>query len=88
MFSEIKTLCKYDSAFPVFQDYAPDLLKLISDDARDTLNSFDDYESIIIFVINDDYIITADSVTGDVTGPAVTIKEFFFNCLEYCADFV
>ena len=82
----IKNIVKYDSAYAVIEDCCPDLLNLLSDDARDTLRGFDDYEAVCHYVINDDFVITADSINGDTTGRTVTVKQFFFECLEYCAD--
>lgn len=83
----IKRIEKYDSAFAVIEACTPELLDLVTDKARDILSSFDDYEAVVHYVINDEIVISADAVNGDTTGRTVTVKQFFFECLEYCADF-
>lgn len=84
----IKNIVKYSSFFELISDAAPDLLRVVSDEMKDALNGFDDYEGIIYYLINDETVLCADSCNGDISGDPMTIQEFFFRTVEYCVDFV
>ena len=84
---EIKTIQRFVTVYDVISDCAPELLRIVSDEMKDALYNFDAYESMVHFVINGDQVISADRFNGDA-GPAVSIKEFFFGCVQYCADLI
>ena len=84
----IKNIVKYDSFFELITDAAPELLRVVSDEMKQALEGFDDYESIVYYLINDETVLCADSVNGDISGNAMTIQEIFFQTVEYCADLI
>ena len=85
---DIKRIEKYDSVFEVIENCCPELLKTVSDEMKHTLRGFDDYEPMVHYVVNDSLVLTADSINGDTTGEAVSLKDFFFEAVQFCADLI
>ena len=85
---KINRIEKFNSFFDLISECAPELLDVVSDEMKSALNGFDDYESIVYYVINGELVYAADSINGDTTGRAVNIREFFFQTVAYCVDLI
>ena len=72
---DIKRIEKYDSVFDVIENACPELLNTVSDEMKNALRGFDDYEPMVHYVINDTMVLSADSINGDTTGRTVSLKD-------------
>lgn len=78
-FSSIKSFSSayelVDAWFPGFfeEGYEKD------NDLVDYIKGFDAYETIAYYLVDNDYVMTADSITGDIFGALTPMTDFYKN---------
>lgn len=65
---KIKTIDRFDNPLELLECYVPDALNDLTEEAREELRCSCDYESIELYVVNDNTVLTVDAVSDDVLG--------------------
>ena len=75
---KIKSISSYDSAYKCLEAIDDgSMLPFLNDKIQDFCEHFDDYEPYKYFVLNDESVIVADSISGDVLCEYTTAEEFY-----------
>ena len=65
---KIRTIDRFDNPLELLRCYVPDALNDLTEEERGELLHTCDYESIALYVVNDNTVLTVDTVLGDVLG--------------------
>ena len=71
----------YDNLLKLFCDHFPEVVKQIDDDTRISLDSINDYENILYYVIDGKTVVVLDSISGDVINK-YTLQSFYTETIE------
>ena len=81
---ELKTLCAYDSAYDLLETET----LFLNDMDRDFiyfLRHVDEWESFQYFCVNGEFVIVADSISGDIISHH-SLYQFFCDTKDYYAE--
>ena len=78
----MKNICIYkNDILSLIRDYAPEKLEGLTKDQIDTIDSLCDWEDFLFVVTDNETVISADSINGDVFAEN-TLAEFIDQALE------
>ena len=70
---------RFDNPAAIFENYDYPM----NEEQADYFNHVWDYESTCAYVINDDFVIVCDSITGQKINDLETLTEFYFSSMDY-----
>lgn len=82
---KIKTIDRFDNPLELLECYVPDALNDLTEDEREELRCACDYESIELYVVNDNTVLTVDTVSDDVIGND-TMAEFLSYSIRWARE--
>ena len=81
----MKSIKTFDNPLEIIEEYKPDALTGLPENARDELDCALNYESIMLYVIDDSIVQIVDAFTGEVYGED-TMDEFVAYSLQWARE--
>ena len=82
-----KTIKHFSSAYELLAEADPAMFPCFNQDLEDFIRGFDAFEAISYFLVDREYVLTADSITGDTTGnEPTTVLDFLWEIIELYQD--
>ena len=85
--SAFKTIKYFSSAYDLIAEADPAMFPCFNQDLEDFIRGFDAFEAISYFLVDGEYVLTADSITGDIAGNELhTVLDFLWEIIELYHD--
>ena len=79
----MKNIMIFDDVFELIDNYNPEALSGLDDEAIGYIKGMNDFEPIKFLVIDDCQVITFDGLSGDVIGDPETMASFVYQTINY-----
>lgn len=81
----VNNMQHYDCPMKIFEDFAPEKLKNMTEDEKLFLDHIDDFEGVDYAVLNYERVVIFDCLNGDIYA-VDSIDEFIKQTVEYIAE--
>ncbi len=82
---KIKNISVYNSSYELIEYYNPDFIEKLSEDQKNFLLHFEDFESFGYVVFNNEIVIVYDDCNGDVINHQ-SMEDFEKETMNYILD--